>query len=191
MRVRPIGTPNRIRDGFPQQRTRRESKALPVNHRGRWRLLWCLDRKFRRPSARGRQPPQPTRYLLPIARGVDLLVRSTPYLNTHILRAPTRRTPECAYVIYYRLCHHKNAFIAAGTPHHQRRHHQRRQRGRGQCVLHLAININTATAAAMATFAEDCLLPESFFESRKALFKSINTYAKPQGYTFVIQRSVL
>jgi hypothetical protein len=41
----------------------------------------------------------------------------------------------------------------------------------------------------MATFAEDCLPSEGFFESREALFKSINTYAKPRGYAFVTRRS--
>jgi len=41
----------------------------------------------------------------------------------------------------------------------------------------------------MATFADDCLPPEGFFESRNALFESINSYAKPRGYAFTTQRS--
>ncbi|KAL2888806.1 putative Mutator-like element transposase [Ceratocystis lukuohia] len=42
----------------------------------------------------------------------------------------------------------------------------------------------------MAAFLNDCLPPEGFFESRKALFESINSYAKPRGYAFTTQRSV-
>ena len=45
-------------------------------------------------------------------------------------------------------------------------------------------NINT-----MATFPDDCLPPEGFFESRQALFESINAYAKPRGYAFTTHRS--
>ena len=41
----------------------------------------------------------------------------------------------------------------------------------------------------MATFPVDCLPPEDFFESREALFKSINSYAKPRGYAFITRRS--
>ena len=41
----------------------------------------------------------------------------------------------------------------------------------------------------MATFPDDCIPPEGFFESRKALFESINLYAKPQGYAFITRRS--
>ena len=47
----------------------------------------------------------------------------------------------------------------------------------------------TATAIVMATFADDCLPPEGHFESRKALFESINAWAKPRGYAFTTQRS--
>ncbi|KAL2137775.1 hypothetical protein VTI28DRAFT_8314 [Corynascus sepedonium] len=42
----------------------------------------------------------------------------------------------------------------------------------------------------MATFPDDCLPPEGFFETREALFGSINAYAKPRGYAFTTQRSV-
>src|SRR6266699_5220783 len=66
---------------------------------------------------------------------------------------------------------------------------QHRQRGqRDQRALHLQRRRRPA-AAAMATFAKDCLPPEGFFESREALFKSINTYTKPRGYTFITRRS--
>ncbi len=66
---------------------------------------------------------------------------------------------------------------------------QHRQRGqRDQRALHLQRRRRPA-AAAMATFAEDCLPPEGFFESREALFKSINAYAKPRGYAFITRRS--
>ncbi|RYO85590.1 hypothetical protein DL764_009150 [Monosporascus ibericus] len=41
----------------------------------------------------------------------------------------------------------------------------------------------------MATFPDDCLPPEGFFESREALFESINTYARPRGYAFITRRS--
>jgi len=41
----------------------------------------------------------------------------------------------------------------------------------------------------MATFPDDCLPPEQYFESRQALFESINTWAKPRGYAFITQRS--
>jgi hypothetical protein len=42
----------------------------------------------------------------------------------------------------------------------------------------------------MATaFPDNCLPPEGFFESRKALFESINLYAKPRGYAFITRRS--
>jgi hypothetical protein len=41
----------------------------------------------------------------------------------------------------------------------------------------------------MATFQEDCLPPEGFFDSREALFKSINDHAKSRGYAFTTQRS--
>src|SRR6266496_1956904 len=42
---------------------------------------------------------------------------------------------------------------------------------------------------AMATFSDDCLPPEGFFESREALFNSINSYAEPRGYAFTTWRS--
>ena len=42
---------------------------------------------------------------------------------------------------------------------------------------------------AMATFSDDCLPPEGFFESRQALYESINLYAKPRGYAFTTKRS--
>jgi hypothetical protein len=41
----------------------------------------------------------------------------------------------------------------------------------------------------MATFPDDCLPPEGFFESRQALFESINAYAKPRGYAFTTAKS--
>ena len=41
----------------------------------------------------------------------------------------------------------------------------------------------------MATFPDDCLPPEGFFESRQALFESINTWAATRGYAFTTQRS--
>ena len=41
----------------------------------------------------------------------------------------------------------------------------------------------------MATFPDDCLPPEGFFESRQTLYESINAYAKPRGYAFTTQRS--
>ena len=40
-----------------------------------------------------------------------------------------------------------------------------------------------------AAFPDDCLPPEGFFESRQALFESINAHAKSRGYAFVIRRS--
>lgn len=40
-----------------------------------------------------------------------------------------------------------------------------------------------------ASFADDCLPPERSFESRQALFESINSWAKPRGYAFSTQRS--
>ena len=47
----------------------------------------------------------------------------------------------------------------------------------------------TTTSTTMATFPDDCLPPEGFFESREALFESINLYAKIRGYAFTTQRS--
>ena len=47
-----------------------------------------------------------------------------------------------------------------------------------------------AHTAAMATFSDDCLPPEGFFEIRNALFELINAYAKPRGYIFTTQRSI-
>ena len=44
--------------------------------------------------------------------------------------------------------------------------------------INTTINKSTETA----TFPDDWLPPEDFFESREALFKSINTYAEPRGY---------
>ena len=41
----------------------------------------------------------------------------------------------------------------------------------------------------MASFPDDCLPPEGHFESREALFESINTWAKPRRYAFTTQRS--
>ena len=41
----------------------------------------------------------------------------------------------------------------------------------------------------MASFPDDCLPPEGYFESRKALFESINSWAKLRGYAFTTQRS--
>ena len=48
----------------------------------------------------------------------------------------------------------------------------------------------TTTSTTMATFPDDCLPPEGFFESRNALFKSINSYTEPRGYAFTTQRSI-
>ena len=42
---------------------------------------------------------------------------------------------------------------------------------------------------AFTIFPDNCLPPEGLFESRKALFKSINTYARPQGYAFTTGKS--
>jgi len=42
---------------------------------------------------------------------------------------------------------------------------------------------------ATATFPDDCLPPEAVYESREALFESINLWAKTRGYAFVTQRS--
>ncbi|KAL2020520.1 hypothetical protein VTK56DRAFT_8320 [Thermocarpiscus australiensis] len=42
----------------------------------------------------------------------------------------------------------------------------------------------------MATFPDDCLPPEGFFETRETLYQSINAYAKPRGYAFTTQRSI-
>lgn len=41
----------------------------------------------------------------------------------------------------------------------------------------------------MATFPDDCLPPECHYESRKALFVSINSWAATRGYAFTTQRS--
>lgn len=41
----------------------------------------------------------------------------------------------------------------------------------------------------MATFPDDCLPPEGHFESRQALFDSINSWAKTRGYAFCTLRS--
>ena len=38
-------------------------------------------------------------------------------------------------------------------------------------------------------FPDNCLPPEGFFESRKALFESINTYARLKGYAFTTGKS--
>ncbi|KAL2126963.1 hypothetical protein VTI74DRAFT_11556 [Chaetomium olivicolor] len=47
-----------------------------------------------------------------------------------------------------------------------------------------------ASTAAVASFPDDCLPPEGIFETREALFESINAYAKPRGYAFITQRSI-
>ncbi|EED17401.1 Mutator-like element transposase, putative [Talaromyces stipitatus ATCC 10500] len=41
----------------------------------------------------------------------------------------------------------------------------------------------------MATFPDDCLPPESIYDSREALFESINTWAAVRGYAFIARRS--
>jgi hypothetical protein len=41
----------------------------------------------------------------------------------------------------------------------------------------------------MATFPDDCLPPESVYESREVLFKAINNWALTRGYAFTIGRS--
>ena len=41
----------------------------------------------------------------------------------------------------------------------------------------------------LTIFPDDCLPPEGFFESREALFESINAYARPRGYAFTTGRS--
>ncbi len=59
------------------------------------------------------------------------------------------------------------------------------------CIIERALqHQRSSTPNAMATFPDDCLPPEGFFESRQALFESINAYAKPRGYAFIIQRSI-
>ena len=47
----------------------------------------------------------------------------------------------------------------------------------------------TTNAMATATFPDDCLPPEAVYESREALFKAINSWAKTRGYAFSTQRS--
>jgi hypothetical protein len=42
---------------------------------------------------------------------------------------------------------------------------------------------------AAVTFPNDCLPPEAIYESREALFKAINAWAKTRGYAFTTQRS--
>src|SRR6266566_2158677 len=52
--------------------------------------------------------------------------------------------------------------------------------------------ITTKTTIKMADFTpfpDDYLPPEGFFESHRALFESINTYAKLRGYTFTTNKS--
>ena len=66
--------------------------------------------------------------------------------------------------------------------------HQTRHQPRAPKPLN-ATTTTTTTMATMATFPDDCLPPEGFFESRNALFESINSYAKPRGYAFTTQRS--
>lgn len=39
-------------------------------------------------------------------------------------------------------------------------------------------------------FSDDCLLPEGYFESQRALFESINSWAMTRGYAFITQRSI-
>ena len=56
--------------------------------------------------------------------------------------------------------------------------------------FHHHSNQRIAHTAAMATFSNDYLPPEGFFETRDALFESINAYAKPRGYAFTTQRSI-
>ena len=46
-----------------------------------------------------------------------------------------------------------------------------------------------ASIEACASFPSDCLPPEGDYESRDALFKSINAWAAPRGYAFVTGRS--
>ena len=41
----------------------------------------------------------------------------------------------------------------------------------------------------MATFPDDCLPPECYFDSQQDLFKSINSWAATRGYAFITQRS--
>jgi hypothetical protein len=45
-------------------------------------------------------------------------------------------------------------------------------------------------AAVATTFPDDCLPPEAEYESRDALFRSINAWAATRGYAFVIKKSV-
>ena len=42
---------------------------------------------------------------------------------------------------------------------------------------------------ATATFPDDCLPPEAVYDSRDALYKSINLWAKTRGYAFIARRS--
>src|SRR6266566_8940504 len=54
--------------------------------------------------------------------------------------------------------------------------------------------ITTKTTIKMADFTpfpDDCLPPKGFFESRRALFESINTYAKLRSYTFTTGKSTI
>ena len=43
---------------------------------------------------------------------------------------------------------------------------------------------------ATAAWPDDCLPPEAYFESRQALIQSINAWALPRGYAFVMKKSV-
>ena len=65
--------------------------------------------------------------------------------------------------------------------------HQTQHQPRAPEPLNTATHCNASTT--MATFADDCLPPEGHFESRQALFESINSWAKPRGYAFTTQRS--
>jgi len=41
-----------------------------------------------------------------------------------------------------------------------------------------------------AGFPDDILPPEGDYDSRKALFNSINSWARPYGYTFITSKSM-
>ncbi len=57
-----------------------------------------------------------------------------------------------------------------------------------------SIKITTKTTIKMADFTpfpDDCLPLEGFFESRRALFESINIYVKLRGYAFTTGKSII
>ena len=53
----------------------------------------------------------------------------------------------------------------------------------------MPLNSTTVNNIAMATFPDDSLPPEAIYDSRDALFKSINAWAAPRGYAFSTGKS--